>query len=86
MEISCAWCKRHMGEKEPLEDRSVTHGICPPCGDESMAEMLVRPSPGTALSPIEGAGMQPDPGDRKCEIGAGVTQGSGGAFGPLKPL
>lgn len=30
----CAWCEAEgrpavMGEKEPLEDKSLTHGICP---------------------------------------------------------
>jgi hypothetical protein len=27
----CAWCQRFMGQKEPLDDPSVTHGICPTC-------------------------------------------------------
>ena len=27
----CAWCKKDMGEKPPLEDKSITHGICPEC-------------------------------------------------------
>ncbi|MDP3880175.1 MAG: hypothetical protein Q8Q07_07735 [Dehalococcoidales bacterium] len=29
--IKCAWCGRYLGEKEPYEDKSVTHGICPEC-------------------------------------------------------
>ncbi len=29
--IKCAWCGKCMGEKEPYEDKSVTHGICPEC-------------------------------------------------------
>ncbi len=29
--IKCAWCGNCMGEKEPYEDKSVTHGICPEC-------------------------------------------------------
>jgi len=29
--IKCAWCGKYMGEKEPYEDKSVTHGICPEC-------------------------------------------------------
>ena len=27
----CAWCNRKLGEKAPLEDKSVTHSICPAC-------------------------------------------------------
>lgn len=27
----CAWCGKDMGEKEPLEDKSVTHGMCEKC-------------------------------------------------------
>ena len=27
----CAWCDRKMGEKEPLEDKRVTSGMCPEC-------------------------------------------------------
>lgn len=27
----CAWCKRILGEKEPLDDPKVTHGICENC-------------------------------------------------------
>ena len=29
--IKCAWCGKYMGEKEPYEDKSVTHGICSEC-------------------------------------------------------
>lgn len=31
MTIFCSWCKKFMGEKEPKEDKSITHGICPEC-------------------------------------------------------
>ena len=31
MIVKCAWCGKTIGEKEPLEDKSVTHGICPEC-------------------------------------------------------
>ena len=24
----CAWCNRGMGEKEPVEDKDITHGMC----------------------------------------------------------
>ena len=27
----CAWCRRVLGQIAPLEDRSVTHGLCLEC-------------------------------------------------------
>lgn len=30
----CAWCKKVMGEKEPLDDKRETHGICPECKEK----------------------------------------------------
>jgi len=31
MLIICSWCKKKLGEKEPLEDKRETHGICSEC-------------------------------------------------------
>ena len=31
MIIQCAWCGEEMGEKEPLDDPRITHGICEGC-------------------------------------------------------
>ena len=31
MLIQCGWCDKNMGEKEPLENKSITHGICDKC-------------------------------------------------------
>ena len=31
MIVKCAWCGKVEGEKEPLDDRRVTHTICPTC-------------------------------------------------------
>lgn len=31
MIIVCGWCGKDMGEKEPKDDPSVTHGICDLC-------------------------------------------------------
>ena len=31
MLVECAWCKKSMGEKEPLDSDAVTHGMCPQC-------------------------------------------------------
>jgi len=33
MKIICSYCQMEMGEKEPLKDPSLTHGICPDCFD-----------------------------------------------------
>ena len=27
----CSWCGKSMGEKEPLEDKRITNGICGAC-------------------------------------------------------
>jgi len=27
----CMKCKKKLGEKEPLEDKSITHGLCDSC-------------------------------------------------------
>ena len=34
----CAWCGKILGEKEPLEDRSETHGMCDGCLEKLKAE------------------------------------------------
>lgn len=31
MKIKCGWCDKDMGEKEPIENREITHGICKDC-------------------------------------------------------
>ena len=35
----CAWCKKILGEKEPLDDPTVTHGICDECLAEKMTQL-----------------------------------------------
>lgn len=35
----CAWCKEVQGLKEPLDDNSITHGICLKCSDAMIAEL-----------------------------------------------
>jgi hypothetical protein len=37
MRVVCAWCKREMGIKPPLEDKRVTHGMCVNCYKKEMA-------------------------------------------------
>ena len=34
----CGWCKKIEGEKEPLEDKSVTHTICQVCQDKILSQ------------------------------------------------
>jgi hypothetical protein len=39
MKVHCAWCEKagrdpFMGEKEPLHDPSVSHGLCQRCLEE----------------------------------------------------
>ena len=31
MRIICSWCKKVIGEKEPVNSNAVTHTICPTC-------------------------------------------------------
>ncbi len=38
MKVQCAWCRKSMGEIEPLSSSAVSHGICPKCLSEQMSE------------------------------------------------
>jgi len=38
MILICAWCGKELGEKEPLEDKDITHGICESCSDRIINE------------------------------------------------
>ncbi len=38
----CMWCQKIMGEKEPIEDISLTHGICEECAEEIKKKRLQR--------------------------------------------
>jgi hypothetical protein len=42
MIIVCAWCKRTYGEKEPLDDKSTTHGMCEECHNGIVAQLVER--------------------------------------------
>jgi PAS domain-containing protein len=37
MRVVCSFCRKEMGTKPPLHDGSVTHGMCPPCGEHFSA-------------------------------------------------
>lgn len=39
MFIFCSWCAKAMGEKEPLNDRTITHGVCSLCQEEIARQM-----------------------------------------------
>jgi len=38
MRIACCNCKKDLGQKEPLDDPSVSHTLCETCLDESYRE------------------------------------------------
>ena len=38
MKRECSYCHKTMGEKEPLADPRVTHGVCPSCAPRVLAE------------------------------------------------
>jgi len=38
MIVVCAWCGKRLSEKPPLDDKSVTHGICAKCAKWLEAE------------------------------------------------
>lgn len=48
--IKCAWCGKYLGEKEPYEDKSVTHGICPECREKYFPKKKENLSPQTYRS------------------------------------
>lgn len=31
LQLVCAWCGADLGQKEPIEDKRVSHGICKSC-------------------------------------------------------
>jgi len=42
MKIVCAWCNKDMGQKEPLSDKSTTHGMCKECFKKIMGDKCKR--------------------------------------------
>ena len=55
----CAWCGKAMGEREPMEDKSITHGICPECYEK----VTGKPYTGISLTekPEEAEKPLPEP-------------------------
>ena len=39
MRVTCSWCNLDMGEKEPFDDPSVSHGMCAECKRSVEAEI-----------------------------------------------
>jgi len=39
MKVICSWCDKDLGEKEPLADTRVSHGICEDCRKKIMRGM-----------------------------------------------
>lgn len=35
----CCYCNANLGEKEPLEDKRVTHSVCPSCYEKEVQKM-----------------------------------------------
>jgi hypothetical protein len=42
MKIICAWCGEDLGEKDPLDDKRISHGICPECKTDLLGEVEKR--------------------------------------------
>ena len=38
MKRICGWCKKDLGEKEPLEDKAISHGMCEDCEKKILKE------------------------------------------------
>lgn len=39
MKIICGWCKKDMGEKDPLEDKRISHAMCEICAATMQTEV-----------------------------------------------
>ena len=42
MRIQCAWCEKHLGEKEPLCNPAVTDSICPECAKRVKGKQVAK--------------------------------------------
>ena len=43
MKINCSWCKKFMGEKEPYDDPSTSHGKCVECLEKQVDQDTLPP-------------------------------------------
>jgi len=66
MKIVCAWCGKDLGEKEPLEDKRITHGICEECEAKNFPDYLPDTEFQKALEvELEKHGFADNPGKDK---------------------
>jgi hypothetical protein len=45
MIVICAWCQENQGEKEPLDNTAITHGLCLKCCEAMLKENAVSLPP-----------------------------------------
>lgn len=45
MIVICAWCQADQGSKEPLDNLTTSHGICPDCFKAMTKEVETHPLP-----------------------------------------
>ncbi len=43
MKRRCCYSHKDMGEKEPYQDKTITHGICDECMDREFGEFMKTP-------------------------------------------
>lgn len=56
MVARCVYCKRFIGDREPLDDPPVTHGACDPCVEVALAEWAVLVGETVAESAADSVG------------------------------
>lgn len=56
MIVKCGWCGKDLGEKEPLENRAVTHGMCLDCEAKVNAQLDARDNNGI-MPPVQSPGL-----------------------------
>ena len=39
MKVICSWCKKDMGEKEPIGNNEISHGMCRDCREDMQIEI-----------------------------------------------
>lgn len=52
MKVICAWCDKYIMTKEPIDDDSISHGMCDTCKDKILEDMN-KASTSITASPTE---------------------------------
>jgi transcriptional regulator with PAS, ATPase and Fis domain len=73
MKVVCSYCRTLLGEKEPLEDSTVSHGICGPCFDH-YAQQWDGQSTGEFLDRFERPVVVVDTGARVIAINRAMAE------------